>query len=270
MNIYNARCFGTDSDSGNEAIIVENCDLSIKERLLFAQQKNKSACVFLQHTNSDAVIELDYYYPHKQSPLCLHGALAAAYIYFLYHPLISSLTIINSMTRQKVLAEKIENAVFLTVTPQNIEHLSVQFDDKLVRKLLNIDSSSRIVEYYIASCGSPKLFIEFSDLQLLYSLHPDLKLICEWSKLNQLNGLYTYCRLSENCYYGRNFNHLNPTLEDAATGVAATAISYHLKKDLTVHQGITTNNNCIMHIKFLGNSVQINGRVNLYDDVPFA
>lgn len=262
MKIYNTRCFGTDEYSGNEAVIIENSSLTIEERLSFAKSLGKSASVFIEPTNDNTSLILDYYYPHKRSPLCLHGTLAATHIHMLNHKEIQELTIITSMTNQKINAKKVNGSVFLTVVPQAVEY--VPMNDDLIYKFLNIGMEINIKEYYIASSGSPKLFIELFNLQDLYALVPNLELINEWGSLNKVNGLYVYCQLSESNYSGRNFNHSNPVLEDAATGVAVAAMTAYLQKDLAVYQGIVTKNECVIYTKFLDEEIQISGRVTLY------
>ncbi|UUZ47463.1 hypothetical protein LP420_29975 [Massilia sp. B-10] len=68
--------------------------------------------------------------------------------------------------------------------------------------------------------GSPKLLIEVRDSAALHALRPPLARISEWGKANGVNGCYVYCRVGEDVYEGRNFNHLDPAQEDLATGVA--------------------------------------------------
>lgn len=67
--------------------------------------------------------------------------------------------------------------------------------------------------------------------------------------------------MTDKNYQGRNFNHLNPVLEDSATGVAAGALTAHLKKDIDLFQGEHLNNPCVIHTKYLGNSILIGGSV---------
>jgi predicted PhzF superfamily epimerase YddE/YHI9 len=89
----------------------------------------------------------------------------------------------------------------------------------------------------VVSVGSPKLLVEVADAATLYGLQPDLPAIAAWGKGAGVNGLYVYCRCADGTYEGRNFNHLDPALEDSATGVAAGALTALLGHAITLRQG---------------------------------
>jgi predicted PhzF superfamily epimerase YddE/YHI9 len=89
----------------------------------------------------------------------------------------------------------------------------------------------------VVSVGSPKLLVEVADAATLYGLQPDLPAIAAWGKGAGVNGLYVYCRCDDGTYEGRNFNHLDPALEDSATGVAAGALTALLGHAITLRQG---------------------------------
>lgn len=260
MKMQTVRCFGIDNNTGNKAIIVENDVMNTEERLLFAREQ-KQTCVFMKYLAQQHSLELDYYYPHARSKLCLHGTLAAAYIYFMNNPQANKIDVITSMNQQIIAVAKENGSIFITVTEQKVEPVYV--DLGLIKMLLNLELVTNIVEYYFSSTGSTKLFIEFDNLSIVQKLTPNLDLICEWGKQNNISGLYVYCKLADESYCGRNFNHLDSSLEDAATGVAAAAITSHLKRNLIVHQGDLLNNPCIIITRFLNENIQISGRVSI-------
>jgi len=148
------------------------------------------------------------------------------------------------------------------INQQDITNFNIE--KQKISRLLNINLSKIAGNPVIVSVGSPKLLIEVDSLDTLYALQPNLELINAWSKENLVNGCYVYCKLTGNSYSGRNFNHLDPLLEDSATGVAAGAITAYVKCSINLHQGYVTNNPCIIHTKFINNKILIGGTVTSY------
>ncbi len=109
--------------------------------------------------------------------------------------------------------------------------------------------------------ASVKLCIEVENLTVLYALNPDLTLISNWSKENGVSGCYVYCRLADHSLEGRNFNHINPALEDAATGVAAGALTEILGHGIILRQGYSTGKSCRMVTSIEGNKILVGGKV---------
>lgn len=265
VKISQVKCFGQSYGFGNDVIVVEDSTaLKVQDRLAYTKYKN-TTCVFVSNIN-DAQIELDYYYPHKHSPLCLHATMGASYIWFKNNPLAENLTVITHIKNQKIFVEKIKEKIFLTITKENFLQSEVSISSSLIKQFLEVDDL-KAMEYYIASCGSPKLFIEISNNEQLYLLTPNLELINKWSDANRINGLYVYCKISDNTYSGRNFNHLDSRLEDAATGIAAATITYHLKRNLIIYQGENLGNKCVITTEFVSNIVKITGNIEMVSDV---
>ena len=71
-------------------------------------------------------------------------------------------------------------------------------------------------------------------------LAPDLARIAAWGKEAGVNGIYAWCRRDDGTFEGRNFNHLDPRLEDSATGVAAGALTALLGLGIRLRQGRAT------------------------------
>ena len=259
MQVHQLQCFGTDKGTGNLALVIQNDNFSNEERLFYAKNQNKPVSVFMQISQDKSLINIDFYYPHMQSPLCLHGTLAAAYIYFKQNPEKSKVSVITSMHKQKIDIEKNNDGIFLVMQTQHLN--SIDIDDKLLHKLLNASLNITFTNYVIASLGSPKLLIEIDDVEKLYAIKPNLDLIYEFSQQYKVSGIYLYCHSGNGTCYGRNFNHTDSGLEDAATGVAAGALTYYLQQDLTIHQGACLINPCVMRTQYLGTKVMLNGTV---------
>ena len=101
--------------------------------------------------------------------------------------------------------------------------------------------------------------MEVKSADVLHAIQPNLEFILHWGRANQVNGCYVYCKLAPNRYVGRNFNHANPKLEDAATGVAAGALSAYLKQNIELHQGDIMHNPCLMRTIYSSEHILIGG-----------
>jgi predicted PhzF superfamily epimerase YddE/YHI9 len=111
----------------------------------------------------------------------------------------------------------------------------------------------------LSSVGSTKLLIEVADRATLHALAPPLHRIVDWGKEHGVGGCYVYCRVGEDEFEGRNFNHLDPAREDAATGVAAGALCAWLERDIVVHQGAHLGNPCTILARIDGQAVLVGG-----------
>ncbi|RZA33047.1 MAG: PhzF family phenazine biosynthesis protein [Lysobacteraceae bacterium] len=111
-----------------------------------------------------------------------------------------------------------------------------------------------------ASVGSPKLLVEVAGAAALHGLRPDLEAISAWGKTAGINGIYAWCRLEDGRVEGRNFNHLDPSLEDSATGVAAGALTALLGHGITLRQGHATKQSCLIRTRVERDAILVGGR----------
>jgi PhzF family phenazine biosynthesis protein len=265
MNIERYRCFGATALNGNDAVVVSGPELSgwsLEDRQQFTIDEHAHACVFV---DADALasgpVTLDFYYPHSRSPLCLHASLAAADHIWKTGQHGGVLLLTSSMKKQPLAFDRAGDDIFVSVAIQQTDFPDVSISD--VAKLFRCDPGVLVSSPDVASVGSPKLLVEVASENVLYSLRPDLEGITEWGRTNGVNGCFAYTRMgaSLNQYAGRNFNHLDATLEDAATGVAAGALSVRLNADITVYQGQNLDNPCVIRASRTEGKIRVGGRV---------
>ena len=257
MQNFLFRVFGSNQFTGNQALVIDQHDLPAEEKQLFASVKNLPVCVFIDN-NSATDFCVDFYYPHRQSPLCLHGSLAAAKLFFSYYPELQYGTITTKLG-QHIRIQQNNDRVNLVVKLQPVP--SQAFDLVEIGELLKLDPS-KIKDISLASIGSIKLLVEVSSVIDLFELNPNLTAIVDWGKLHAINGIYAYFNNLPQII-GRNFNHLDPLLEDGATGVAAGALCSYLKSDLEVHQGQNLNNHCLINTFYSPEQIVISGQVDV-------
>jgi PhzF family phenazine biosynthesis protein len=255
MVIHELKCFGIRPGEGNGALVVLGAAADAGERQAFARSANKSACVFLDAGTGGAAWTLDYFYPHMRSPLCLHATLAAARVLLADTP--GPLTVRTAMHGQVLALTSSAGTVFASLARQPAPDLALPGD--LAGRLLAAPGLVFSSAPAIASVGSPKLLVEVADSAALHALKPDLAAIAGWSKANGVSGIYAWCRRPDGAFEGRNFNHLDPALEDSATGVAAGALTLHLGRSLDLYQGAHLGQPCLLRTRLDGDRIRIGG-----------
>lgn len=254
MRVHELRCFGASAGKGNVAMVVEDGPDEAAGRQAFAVAQG-STSVFLKGT---AQIEADFYYPHARSPLCLHATLAAAHV---LRERGGPAQLTTAMRGQRIDLLSTGGSTFAGVRRQAVAPFGI--DPGLPAQLLGEAALQLASAPLLASVGSPKLLIEVRDSAALHALRPPLARISEWGKANGVNGCYVYCRVGEDAYEGRNFNHLDPAQEDLATGVAAGALSAALGRALTMHQGAALGNPCKIETRIDGDTIYVGGATEL-------
>lgn len=247
--------FGSTLQTGNQALVIDEHNFSAEQKQLFAYEHNLPVCVFIDNSLVTD-FQIDFYYPHRQSSLCLHGSLAAAKYFFSCYPELDQGLIITKLGQQ-IQIQQNNGSISLVVKPQIIAPKVFEYVE--ITELLKLNPD-KIKYVNLASVGSPKLLVEINSMADLFELNPNLAAIVEWGKLRDINGIYVYFNnYSE--ITGRNFNHLDPLLEDSATGVAAGALCTYLQRDLEVHQGQNINNHCIIQARYSPEQILIGGQV---------
>jgi PhzF family phenazine biosynthesis protein len=257
MHAQELICFGAQPGDGNPALVIEDDGMMHSARQAFAAERN-TTCVFLSPDG-----EVDYFYPHMRSPLCLHATLAVAAVLFGHGSADAGGTIdVRTAMKGQVLTLSREgDAYFVRLAPQPVPQVTIS--DTQIATLLNAPGLALASQPHVASVGSPKLLVEVADPDTLYALQPDLAGIAAWGKANGVNGIYAWCRLDETTVEGRNFNHLDPRLEDSATGVAAGALAVALGRNLNLRQGRATGRDCLIRARVEGDTVLVGGAAHL-------
>ncbi len=253
MRQFELTCFGTRPGEGNPALVLLDDTRGVAERQHFTHASGRAACVFVDAGCESAAFTLDFYYPHARSPLCLHATLAAARVLLDTAP--GPLAVHTALHGQRLVLRRRGDDVFIELAPQPAPTPALTAE--LVARLVpGIDIVSTPG---IASVGSPKLLLEVRDAAALRGLRPDLAAIAAWGKEAGVNGCYAWCRRAAGSLEGRNFNHLDPALEDSATGVAAGALTVLLGQALTLYQGANVGRPCLLRTSFDDGRVLLGG-----------
>ncbi|RTL10904.1 MAG: PhzF family phenazine biosynthesis protein [Neisseriaceae bacterium] len=255
MQLSLLQGFGINQYTGNKALIITEHELNAKQKQGFARKQNLPVCIFVDD-DSAGNFTVDFYYPHRQSPMCLHGSLAAAKMYFKIYP--TTIAQIKAAAGIKINARQInEEQITLSVIPEIINKSLPSLYE--VSEMLNL-APSYIQDIAIASVGSIKLLVKLTEIEQLLKCKPSLTKITSWGKGRGINGIYAYYKEDSNIT-GRNFNHLNAELEDSATGVAAGALTLYYQQSLIVNQGINLNNHCQILTEYSKDLIYLTGNI---------
>jgi len=262
MQIHTLRCFGAIPGAGNPALVIEDDRSLPAARQAFARERD-TTCVWIDPSLDDGIAAIvDFYYPHTRSPLCLHATLAAAERLFARADAHPPLTVKTAMHGQPLALTREGDDLFVRLAPQAAPQPLLT--PELPARLLGIPAHAIVAPVQVASVGSPKLLVQVRDAATLHALFPDLEAIAQWGQQHGVNGLYAYCRLADETsthFEGRNFNHLDPRLEDSATGVAAGALTAFFGHGLTLRQGRATGHDCLIRTLINDGDVLVGGRV---------
>jgi len=254
MHVHALICFSSRPGLGNPALVIEGASTDIAARQALARERN-TTCVFVDEGGGTP--QVDFFYPHMRSPLCLHAALAVAAVLFARPGAPDTIAVETALKGQRLELSREGSDYFVRLAPQPVP--DVEVTQAQVAALLNAPGIALPSLPRVASVGSPKLLVEVADTDTLYALASDLPAIAAWGQENGVNGIYAWCRRTDGDYEGRNFNHLDPALEDSATGVAAGALSVALGRGLVLRQGHATGRDCLIRTRFDGGALLVGG-----------
>jgi PhzF family phenazine biosynthesis protein len=260
--IQEVTCFGATPDSGNAALVIQGDHSTAEQRQQFARASQRSACVFIDPVadgDTEADWVFDFVYPHARSPLCLHATLAAGRV--LLSEQQPAMRVRTTLKGQLLDLALDGGEVQILLAPQAPPAVTVAPD--LPATLLAAPGLALASAPAIASVGSPKLLLEVADCATLHGLRPDLARITDWGRAHGVSGCYVYSRRADGACEGRNFNHLDPALEDTATGVAAGALTVHLGRAVTLYQGAQLGQPCLIRSALRDGRIAISGAARL-------
>lgn len=260
MHVHALICFSARPGTGNPALVIEGAARDDAARQAFARTRN-TTCVFLDEDGKDGIASVDFFYPHMRSALCLHATLAVAAVLFARPGAPAAIAVETALKGQRLELVREGADYFVRLLPQPVP--AADIGPAQAASLLGVPAAVLAGAPRLASVGSPKLLAEVADPQALYALGPDLPAIAAWGRESGINGIYAWCRRPDGSHEGRNFNHLDPALEDSATGVAAGALSVALGRDLVLRQGAASGRDCLIRTRIDGPALLVGGAAQL-------
>ena len=236
--IYQVDSFTTTIFEGNPAGVVLNADeLTEQQMQKIAREMNNSETAFIINRAGPGYdIEVRFFTPTKEVPICGHATIAALYVYAKEHGITNG-TIVQK-TKAGILPVEIlneSNDTRIVMTQAGIVYGSIlegKDKDKLIKGLnisaLDIDSELPV---QIVSTGHSKVMVPIKSKSVLDSITINASLLTELSSEIGCNGFYAFTFDSQEqgiLISGRMFAPAIGIAEDPVTGNANGPLGAYL------------------------------------------
>lgn len=227
--LYQVDSFTKEKFTGNPAGVVTNAQgLSDNEMQKIARELNNSETAFIfPSTNDSYDVEVRFFTPTAEVPICGHATIAAHYVRSLEKQLDSGVS--YQKTGAGILSVeciKEETDYRIVMTQGEIEFgdiLTGEVKDKLLTAL-GIESDDLIPQapIQIVSTGHSKVMIGIKSLEQLNGLKPNHEMLSALSQEIKCNGYYVFVLGEEEdiLVHGRLFAPAIGINEDPVTGNA--------------------------------------------------
>lgn len=240
--IYQVDSFTKERFHGNPAGVVSNADgLTEEEMQRIARELNNSETAFIfQSESSEYDIEVRFFTPTTEVPICGHATIAAHYVYAKENHSVGGRVI--QKTKAGILPVDVvktddDYAIIMT---QGMPVVSEPFDNTIrsqIANALGISEDDICKEYPVAisSTGHSKVMIPIYSNELLHKLTPKADKLTELSREIGCNGYYVFTLNPQDdiLVHGRMFAPAIGISEDPVTGNANGPLGAYL-----VHFGI--------------------------------
>ncbi|MFV0394142.1 MAG: PhzF family isomerase [Coprobacillaceae bacterium] len=252
--VYQVDSFTKERFSGNPAGVVPNADgLSEEEMQKIARELNNSETAFIfSSSNDDYDVQVRYFTPSHEVPICGHATVAAHYVRAIENNMETSY--IYHKTGAGILPVDIlrEGTDYKIIMTQG----EISFGDIIEGEILNkvmealhITKCDLIEDWpvQIVSTGHSKVMIGINSKILLNQLKPNMTMLAEISNQIQCNGFYVFTtdgKEPDILIHGRMFAPAIGIQEDPVTGNANGPLGAYL-----IHHNLVNHNNELYSFK---------------------
>ena len=226
--MYQIDSFTREVFRGNPAGVVPHAEgLTDVQMQQIARELNNSETAFILSSNDPRYdVEVRFFTPTAEVPLCGHATIAAHYVRAIEG---SRTGRYIQKTKAGLLPVEVvrEDDDFLIIMTQGKPFVGNPFDDAMVKSIamaLGITSADLRTDcpVAIASAGHSKVMIGIKDQSLLHSLHPDKDALTRISHKIGCNGFYVFTLHPDEpiLVHGRMFAPAIGIPEDPVTGNA--------------------------------------------------
>ena len=240
--IYQVDSFTRQKFHGNPAGVVSNADGLTEEQMQqIARELNNSETAFIFSSGSPEYdVEVRYFTPTTEVPLCGHATIAAHYVRTAEGAFTSGRVIARTKAGLLPVDVVEKDGDYSIVMTQGTPEVSAPFGQEIISRItsaLGIRSEDLRVDcpVAIASAGHSKVMVGIKSLELLHRLTPDLPALSSISAEIGCNGYYVFTLHPDEEFlvHGRMFAPAIGIPEDPVTGNANGPLGIYL-----VHFGI--------------------------------
>lgn len=242
MKFYIVDAFAEELFGGNPAgvvILEEGKDFPQEEIMIkTAGELRYSETAFVQKT-SENEFKARYFTPVEEVDLCGHATIGA-FGALLSERCIKEGQLCRLVTKAGILQVEVKNGLVFMEMGQPVE-IEQAVKAELVAAVLGIDLKDLGMAPVIVSTGLPDVMVHVNKKDVLLALKPDYPAMADLSAVLQVVGIHAFS-LSDMpgiTAYCRNFAPLYGIDEEAATGTANGALTYHLYNRGIVKSGET-------------------------------
>lgn len=240
--VYQVDSFTKNKFHGNPAGVVSNADGLTEEQMQqIARELNNSETAFIfSSASSEYDVEVRFFTPVTEVPLCGHATIAAHYVRAVEGKTVSGRVI--QKTKAGLLPVDIvqEDDDYSVIMTQGTPEVSRPFDLGTVEKIadalgIKVNDIREDCPVAIASAGHSKIMIGIKSNDQLHNLRPNLEKLSAISATVGCNGYYVFTlNVGEDVLvHGRMFAPAIGIPEDPVTGNANGPLGIYL-----VHYGI--------------------------------
>lgn len=226
--------------TGNPAGVISNADgLTDGQMQKIAQEVNCSETAFIFHGKKPGYeMEVRFFTPTTEVPLCGHATIAAQYIYALENNLSSST--LKQKTKAGILPIEIiklnnDYEIVMTQTPPEFGNVLSPHEISDFCKALGISESDldKNSPVQMVSTGHPKMLFPVKNRQVLNGLTPNVDQLVLLSREHGYHGLFVFTFDSDNARILTHARMFAPELgivEDPVTGMANGPLGAYIVK----------------------------------------
>lgn len=240
--VYQVDSFTRSRFHGNPAGVVPNADgLTDDQMQRIARELNNSETAFIFESDcSDCDVEVRFFTPTTEVPLCGHATIAAHYVRAIEGSAVSGRVL--QKTKAGILPVDIiqEAGDYSIVMTQGTPEVSSPFETNVVNKIVNalgIQADDLRIDcpISISSAGHSKIMVGLKSNKQLHHLSPNMEELSTISAKVGCNGYYVFTLNPEEqvLVHGRMFAPAIGITEDPVTGNANGPLGIYL-----VHYGI--------------------------------
>lgn len=276
-HVYQIDSFTKERLTGNPAGVVTNADgLSDQQMQKIARELNNSETAFIfKSENNTYDVQVRFFTPTKEVPICGHATIAAHYARAIENHL-GAIRVLQK-TGAGILPVDIvrENDDYKIIMTQGKIEVNDPLPSKVQQSLIKALGITQhdILEncpVAIASTGHSKVMIGIKDINILHSLQPNMDRLSKLSNEIGCNGYYVFT-LNQNdtpMVHGRMFAPAIGINEDPVTGNANGPLGAYL-----IHYGLVMHDSSQFAFKVIqgeaiGRAGTMEVQVKIENDQP--